>query len=185
MGQCTNTLPGPKSPEHHKAVDIHHYNILRQYAWTIAFANDGKVKSPASIRSTGTCNKSRLPRDKQVTVSAFADLATAQLQCQSVLVQHQHTGQLCQEFLWPGDAGLRKHFENTVSSVGGSLRSVKVALRKGPDGKALSMGFGFVECSSEDVAKAVLKRQQVSGAVLLQALFEEQELALMFTRHVS
>jgi len=42
------------------------------------------------------------------------------------------------------------------------MRSVKVAVRKGPDGKPLSMGFGFVECSSEDVAKAVLKQMQVS-----------------------
>ena len=60
-----------------------------------------------------------------------------------------------------GDAGLRKHFDNAVSSAGGSMRSVKVAIRKGPDGKPLSMGFGFVECSSEDVAKAVLKQLQV------------------------
>ena len=75
--------------------------------------------------------------------------------------------------LCSGDAGLRQHFENTVSSVGGSLRSVKVAMRKGPDGKALSMGFGFVECSSEDVAKAVLKRQQVSQPPLMQASLQE------------
>lgn len=32
---------------------------------------------------------------------------------------------------------------------------------KGKKGEQLSMGFGFVECSSEDVAKAVLKRLQV------------------------
>lgn len=32
---------------------------------------------------------------------------------------------------------------------------------KGKKGEALSMGFGFVECSSEAVAKAVLKRLQV------------------------
>ena len=64
--------------------------------------------------------------------------------------------------VYAGDAGLRKHFENTISSAGGSMRSVKVAVRKGPDGKPLSMGFGFVECSSEDVAKAVLKQLQVS-----------------------
>ena len=64
-----------------------------------------------------------------------------------------------------GDAGLRKHFDNAVSSAGGSMRSVKVAMRKGPDGKPLSMGFGFVECSFEDVAKAVLRQLQVQNAV--------------------
>ena len=64
-----------------------------------------------------------------------------------------------------GDAGLRKHFEKTVSSTGGSVQSVKVAMRKGPDGKALSMGFGFVKCSSEDVAKAVVRQLQVGIAV--------------------
>ncbi len=68
----------------------------------------------------------------------------------------------CSPILSAGDAGLRKHFENTISSAGGSMRSVKVAVRKGPDGKPLSMGFGFVECSSENVAKAVLKQLQVS-----------------------
>jgi len=43
------------------------------------------------------------------------------------------------------------------------VRRAQVAMRqeKGPKGEALSMGFGFVECSSEDVAKAVLKRLQV------------------------
>lgn len=60
-----------------------------------------------------------------------------------------------------GDASLRKHFENTISSAGGNMRSVKVAMRKGPDGKSLSMGFGFVECSSEYVAKTVLRQLQV------------------------
>ena len=78
----------------------------------------------------------------------------------------------CSPILSAGDAGLRKHFENTISSAGGSMRSVKVAVRKGPDGKPLSMGFGFIECSSEDVAKAVLKQLQVShhhSQALLQA----------------
>ena len=73
------------------------------------------------------------------------------------VIQHLFDGLNCDAV----DAGLRKHFENTISSVGGSVRSVKVAMRKGPDGKPLSMGFGFVECSSEDVAKAVLKQLQV------------------------
>lgn len=41
------------------------------------------------------------------------------------------------------------------------MRSVKVAMRKAPTGKPLSMGFGFVECSSEGVAKTVLKQLQV------------------------
>ena len=68
----------------------------------------------------------------------------------------------CSQTISAGDAGLHKHFDNTISSAGGSMRSVKVAVRKGPDGKPLSMGFGFVECSSEDVAKAVLKQLQVS-----------------------
>ena len=72
-----------------------------------------------------------------------------------------------------GDAGLRKHFENTVSSASGAMRSVKVAMRKGSDGKPLSMGFGFVECSSEGVAKAVLRQLQVRSCnvpVLVEAV---------------
>lgn len=73
------------------------------------------------------------------------------------VIQHLFDGLHCDAV----DAGLRKHFENAISSAGGSVRSVKVAMRKGPDGKPLSMGFGFVECSSEDVAKAVLKQLQV------------------------
>lgn len=45
--------------------------------------------------------------------------------------------------------------------AGGKLRAAKVAKRKGPDGKMLSAGYGFVECSSEDVAKEVIRALQV------------------------
>jgi len=37
----------------------------------------------------------------------------------------------------------------------------QVARRKGPDGKLLSMGYGFVETDSEAVAQAVIKQLQV------------------------
>lgn len=37
----------------------------------------------------------------------------------------------------------------------------QVAKKKGPDGKPLSAGYGFVECSTEEVARAVLKKLQV------------------------
>ena len=42
------------------------------------------------------------------------------------------------------------------------MRSAKVAKRKGPDGKMLSAGFGFVECSSEAAAKGAVKMLQGS-----------------------
>lgn len=42
----------------------------------------------------------------------------------------------------------------------------QVARRKGPDGKLLSMGFGFVETDSEAAAKAAIKALQVTGCVL-------------------
>lgn len=47
-------------------------------------------------------------------------------------------------------------------NAGGSVRAVKVAKKKGPDGKVLSAGFGFVECSSEAAAKAAVKALQGS-----------------------
>lgn len=37
----------------------------------------------------------------------------------------------------------------------------QVARRKGPDGKLLSMGYGFVETDSEAAAKAAIKQLQV------------------------
>ena len=42
-----------------------------------------------------------------------------------------------------------------------AAKQVAVRQEKGKSGEQLSMGFGFVECSSEEVAKAVLKRLQV------------------------
>eukprot|EP00798_Chlamydomonas_sp_ICE-L_P010822 gene10822-16908_t len=60
------------------------------------------------------------------------------------------------------DAGLKKHFDKVMSSVGGSLHSARVAWKKGRDGKLLSMGFGFVECDSESIAKATIKKLQGS-----------------------
>ena len=65
-----------------------------------------------------------------------------------------------------GNETLQKHFDNAVAAAGGQLRSAKVATRKGADGKPLSMGFGFVECSSESVAAAVIKKLQVSSTSL-------------------
>lgn len=61
------------------------------------------------------------------------------------------------------DKALTKHFDRVVSGAGGRLLSARVARRKGPDGKLLSMGFGFVECDSEGVAKAAIKQLQVRG----------------------
>lgn len=48
-------------------------------------------------------------------------------------------------------------------TAGGSVRAVKVARKKGPDGKPLSAGFGFVECSSEAAAAAAVKALQGSA----------------------
>ncbi|BDA49748.1 Multiple RNA-binding domain-containing protein 1 [Coccomyxa sp. Obi] len=62
------------------------------------------------------------------------------------------------------DATLRAHFDVVVSAAGGSIRAARVAKRKGPDGNPLSSGFGFVECSSEDVAKIAIQKQQ--GSIL-------------------
>lgn len=70
------------------------------------------------------------------------------------------------------EAALTKHFEKAVKAAGGTLRSVKIARKKAPAASAtkgaknkdstaaatkmLSAGYGFVECSSDDVARAVV-----------------------------
>ena len=69
------------------------------------------------------------------------------------------------------DAALRQHFDSAVSAAGGVIRSAVVhksqassKLKGGAVKKAdkpLSAGYGFVECSSEDVARAVIRRMQV------------------------
>ena len=67
------------------------------------------------------------------------------------------------------DASLLRHFDATVSAAGGTVRSAAVQKRKAdskPDGKAakakaLSAGFGFVECSTEASAKAAARKLQV------------------------
>lgn len=60
-----------------------------------------------------------------------------------------------------GKAALAAHFDGAVSAAGGRVRAARVATRRGADGKELSAGFGFVECSSEEVAKAALRQMQV------------------------
>jgi len=62
---------------------------------------------------------------------------------------------------------LQAHFDAAISAAGGSIRSARVAKRKGPDGKPLSAGFGFVECSSEDVAKIAISKMQVQLEITL------------------
>ncbi|GAB4818001.1 hypothetical protein N2152v2_005047 [Parachlorella kessleri] len=74
------------------------------------------------------------------------------------------------------DAALRKHFEAAAKAAGGKLRAAKVAKRKGPEGKLLSAGYGFVECSSEEVAKEVIKQLQGS-------LLDGHKLALQLSTH--
>ncbi len=56
--------------------------------------------------------------------------------------------------------------DSVVSASGGAVRSVKVARHRGPNGRLLSAGFGFVECSSEQAARAALKRLQASSPLL-------------------
>ena len=62
-----------------------------------------------------------------------------------------------------------------MSAAGGMIRAAvvhksqpkaKAKAKDGKEQKPLSSGFGFVECSSEDVAKAALKRMQVGGWML-------------------
>ena len=60
-----------------------------------------------------------------------------------------------------GRAALAAHFDAAVSAAGGRVRAARVSTRRGADGKELSAGFGFVECSSEEVAKAALRQMQV------------------------
>lgn len=70
------------------------------------------------------------------------------------------------------DKALHHHFDLAAGAVGGALRSATVAKKKAEvmasskkgskaDQGQLSMGFGFVECSTEQVAKAVIKQLQV------------------------
>jgi hypothetical protein len=51
------------------------------------------------------------------------------------------------------------HVVAAAAAAAGCL--LQVARRKGPDGKLLSMGFGFVETDSEAAAKAAIKALQV------------------------
>lgn len=51
------------------------------------------------------------------------------------------------------DKALRRHFEGPARSAGGRLTSARVALKPGKNDKKLSLGFGFVELSSEAVAR--------------------------------
>jgi len=59
-------------------------------------------------------------------------------------------------------ADFEKHFRAAVEACGGELRSAKISTRK-KDNKMVSAGFGFVECSSESVAKDVIKKMQGSA----------------------
>lgn len=64
------------------------------------------------------------------------------------------------------ESGLRTHFEDvkTLDGQKPQLRSVRIAKKRGPDGKPLSAGYGFVECESEAGAKALIDALQ--GSVL-------------------
>ena len=60
------------------------------------------------------------------------------------------------------EKGIIVHFKSAIESHGGMLRSARVAWRKAKDGRLLSSGFGFVECSSEQVARDTINSLQNS-----------------------
>jgi multiple RNA-binding domain-containing protein 1 len=59
-------------------------------------------------------------------------------------------------------ASFEKHFRKCIQECGGELKSAKIAQRN-KDGKQVSAGFGFVECSSEEVARSVIEKLQGSS----------------------
>lgn len=59
-------------------------------------------------------------------------------------------------------SSLEKHFKSVVEACGGKMKSAKIAQRK-KDGKQVSAGFGFVECSDESVARNVIQNLQGSS----------------------
>lgn len=59
-------------------------------------------------------------------------------------------------------AAFEKHFRAAVQACGGEMRSAKISQRK-KDNKLVSAGFGFVECSSESVARDVVQKLQGSA----------------------
>jgi len=61
------------------------------------------------------------------------------------------------------ESTLSSHFIAAVEAAGGSLRAAKVARTKNKDGRLLSSGFGFIECSSEAVAREVISSLQGSS----------------------
>ena len=66
---------------------------------------------------------------------------------------------LCQD---PVDRGSHRGSHRGGAAHGGELRSAKISTRK-KDNKMVSAGFGFIECSSESVAKDVIKKMQGSA----------------------
>jgi multiple RNA-binding domain-containing protein 1 len=61
------------------------------------------------------------------------------------------------------EPALNTHFSDAVEAAGGALRAAKVAKSKTKDGRVLNSGFGFIECSSEAVAREVIKALQGSN----------------------
>ncbi|GMH38972.1 hypothetical protein BSKO_06870 [Bryopsis sp. KO-2023] len=60
------------------------------------------------------------------------------------------------------EAGLRSHFDNVVSEIGGKVNSTVVATKLRSGGKRVSAGYGFVEVDSDRVVKHVIKTLQGS-----------------------
>jgi multiple RNA-binding domain-containing protein 1 len=55
---------------------------------------------------------------------------------------------------------LERHVLQAAGQGPGTIKSTKIAQRKGKDGTMLSAGYGFIECSSEDVALKIISKLQ-------------------------
>ena len=76
------------------------------------------------------------------------------------------------------ESGMNSHFTHAVKEANGGIRSVKIAKKKTKDGRVVSSGFGFVECSSETVAREVIKKMQgtmLDGHRLVLQLAQQQQ----------
>jgi multiple RNA-binding domain-containing protein 1 len=118
---------------------------------------DAQLGDSSRLVSPSTIKRRSDERGDAAAVDVMAELATAASADEAVATTTIYVKNLSFE---SDETALTAHVQPAVEAAGGSLRSVKIARRKAKDGRVLSSGFGFVECSSESVARDVIKALQ-------------------------
>eukprot|EP00850_Spirogloea_muscicola_P015002 SM000111S18825 [mRNA] locus=s111:401562:407009:- [translate_table: standard] len=136
------------------------YKRFKHVPLYLEWAPEGLLSAPSKGLAAADATGHRAPIEKEAgegqvkRIAVVEDLEmddeAAMLEARSLFVKNLN--------FTTTEAGLRQQLEQKLPNMG--IRSIVIKKKAAKTGQALSMGFGFVECSSSEMARDALKKLQ-------------------------